>query len=266
MGIVHNNEQERLEYLLSEISKIVSSDYQIKIIKYGLQIEKSVSVFSMLHKTFAVLLYTFKWAKYTRQKVVPKVLSEFRTQMSFLLNGKAKRKKLSFINIICDAVSRKHLALLEIFLNEQSEYLLILESDAIFKNSNDVSNSLRKLQLGKSSNFPLFVSFVEPNRKSQGNLKGVHSSTNDIILQEKPWSNTACAYLINRNLAQLFVKQHSKRINSSNFALPIDWLLNSTFLKLSRAELENGKFIEFNSNPIIHGSIHYSNSWTRDLI
>jgi len=266
VGIVHNNERERLNYLRSELSKLQSSDFDFHIVEYGTQIEKAISTFSTLYKTFSVCAYTIKWAKYTNQRIIPKLKGELRTQTGFLLRGKARRDNLRRINVICDAVSRKHLALMETFLAGAAEYLIVLESDARLPDPIKFIESLKSLCLTQESDFPLWVSLVKRNLKSQGRLRGVQDSASGIITQTKPWSNTACAYLVNRALATLFVKQHSKQIYSKHLALPIDWLLNSTFLQLNQAELENGKYLEFSNGPVIHGSIHSSSSWTKGLI
>lgn len=266
LGIVHNNEQERLDYLLNELPKLQNPGFYFQIIDYGIQVEKSINLVSTLKKTFSVLDYTIRWAKYTKQSIFKKLKGEVRTQMSFMLGGKAGRKKLRKINIICDAVSRKHFGLMEDFLEGDAEYLIVLESDALLPDPVKMNQSLALLTLSQSSDFPLWVSFVQPNPKSQGEIKGFLDSASGLITQEKPWSNTACAYMVNRKLASLFINKHSNRINSKYPALPIDWLLNSTFLHLTKAELESGRYFEFDTGPVIHGSIQTSSSWTQGLI
>jgi len=266
VGIVHNNERERLNYLRNKLSRLQSSDLDFQIIEYGTQIEKTINTLSTLYKTISVCAYTIKWAKYTNQRIIPKLKGELRTQAGFLLRGKARRDNLRRINVVCDAVSRKHLALMEAFLASAAEYLIVLESDAQLPDPIKFIESIKSLSLIQESDFPLWVSFVKPNVKSQGNLRGLRESASGLITQTKPWSNTACAYLVNRALATLFVNQHSKQIYSEHLALPIDWLLNTTFLQLNQAELENGKYLEFSNGPVIHGSIHSSSSWTKGLI
>jgi hypothetical protein len=266
LGIVHNNERERLDYLVRELSKLQQSDFNFRIIEYGIQIEKSINSLSTLYKTFSIFYYTIRWAKYTNQRIFPKLKGELRTQVGFLLGGKERREKLQRINIICDAVSRKHLALMEIFLAGTAEYLIVLESDALLPNPNKMNDSLRVIGLPQHSDFPLWASFVQPNPKSQGKLRGLVDPASGFITQEKPWTNTACAYMVNRKLASLFIEKQSKRVYSAYPVLPIDWCLNSTFLQLSRAELGSGRYLEFETGPVVHGSIHSSGSWTQGLI
>ena len=150
-----------------------------------------------------------------------------------------------------ELVTRKHIRAWKHFLKSKKEIMIIFEDDAICKKDSErrLKDFLKLFNNKRYENF--FIDFaggldlneVIPKRK-------IENSMNEFILVNGIYTNTACSYLINRNLVKQLYKEY--QISKLNYSFPIDHLINKLGLKIDKKK----KFfsIHFHNPLFTHGS------------
>ena len=130
------------------------------------------------------------------------------------------------------AVSRKHQEAWAEFLESDRDLALILESDATWTQESaprlsgitdfHLANKPFYANLaGGLSTQDLSIAHLEPESSTQ--------APNGFIRYRPPVTNTSCAYLINRLMAELLLEECSA--DQASVTLGIDWLVNAVFLR-----------------------------------
>jgi len=153
-------------------------------------------------------------------------------------------------------ITSGHIKLLEDFLNSDTPVGLILEDDAGFNPSRELVSTLFDLvSFAQSVSSPSYFidvsdSFTFQELSAQHLVmlpkpKDKHDKFlgSSICATLKPFTNTCCAILYNRNMAILIlarVKNYSKIPGKRVF--PIDWMFNSILLELENSNVRVESF------------------------
>ena len=163
------------------------------------------------------------------------------------------------------AVSRKHQAAWKDFLASDLDLVLLLESDATWtpESAAGLSTAVELLTC-KSPGYVNLAGGLSARELSIAHLRPSVSGAAPpgFLRYLPPVTNTSCAYLINRPMAELLLNQC--RTHPTSSALGIDWLVNATFLEAQETRIE----IEcWHADPpvLIHGSTTgVTKSWHPD--
>ncbi len=134
-----------------------------------------------------------------------------------------------------ELITKKHIRAWEHFLNSKKEIMVIFEDDAICKK--DTERRLKKL-FNKLNNIDFdnfFIDFaggldpkdVIPKRK-------IKKCNYEFIIVKGIYTNTACSYLINRNLVKKLYEGYQR--SKLNHFFPIDHLINKLGLKINKKD------------------------------
>ena len=156
------------------------------------------------------------------------------------------------------AVTAKHVRAWRDFLESTDTELLILESDAGLTDSTTaVIQGLTKNQTSQ----PRYVNLaggLDPHTLGIEQLATkIYGPDSRLTEFPQPITNTSCAYVINRPMAQLAI-DHLER-EPADAELGIDWLWNSIFLAHQGTKIE---CLHARPPAIIHGSMQgLTKSW-----
>ena len=148
-------------------------------------------------------------------------------------------------------VTKKHIRAWEHFLKSKKEIMVVFEDDVICKNDTEkrLKDLFNKLKAFESNN--IFIDLaggykaedVIPTRK-------IKKLEDKFFIVEGIYTNTACSYLINRNLIKLLYEEYQKTKLNNSF--PIDHLINKLGLKILKKP--NLLSIHFHNPLFTHGS------------
>ncbi len=257
--IIHNNSEDRfhlrnkLKNLANKFNidliEIYKQRKNLKIkysLKYKLMILRSFFLrcfYDLIHKKdfslnfcFLILSYFFKLIKYT-------------TILAFK-NKNEVIKSYSHIKIE-SLVTQKHIRAWKHFIKSEKEILIVFEDDAICKKDTEVrlKNLLEKLENFNLDN--IFIDLAGGYKTKQIiPLRKIKKLEDGFLIVEGIYTNTACSYLINRNLIlKLFEEYKKSKLNNS---LPIDHLINKLGLRINRNL--NTSSIHYSKPLFTHGS------------
>ena len=170
----------------------------------------------------------------------------------------ARRSDSWRIRQVEKAVTGKHVRAWRDFLDSTDTELLVLESDAI---RTEATAEILTNLLRSPSERPRYVNLA--GGLDPGTL-GIDQLARDpwdvdarLTAYRRPVTNTSCAYLINRPMAQLAI-DHLDPF-PSDVELGIDWLWNAVFLSNQSAPIE---CLHAQPPAIIHGSTEgLTKSW-----
>ncbi len=157
-------------------------------------------------------------------------------------------------------ITKKHLALVRLFLESSNDFLVIFESDAIFGPVEEFAKKISFLIKTNTNNDPCWVRLSTGFDMRHLEVKSFPTEESLAIEAEllgfqayvKPTTNTSCCYMINRKMAEKIVNQFNTKWTSISME-PIDFFYNRALAKI--AKYESVLSADFISPPIIHGSI-----------
>ena len=188
------------------------------------------------------------------------VLWKFRLRLSSTFRSRSWR-----VRQIEAAVSAKHHRAWSEFAGSQASTALVIESDATWALNAD--DRLSAVIDALPSATPAYVNLAGglSDRRLDIGALSVHSNEHKpggVRKYEPAVTNTSCAYLINRPMAQLLVSY--LRSQPDDRVLGIDWLVNAAFMQ---ARESDQKVVCWHSYPpiLIHGSLMgLTQSWHPD--
>ncbi|AWW47462.1 hypothetical protein DPM17_01650 [Polynucleobacter paneuropaeus] len=236
IALIHNNNNLRNDYLRPKIDTLLSNlEEEFSCARMEVSFQTEVVPHSIPMAFIRDCLYKSldrRWRKYRllKQRLLPfdwmiffrKVLLKY----VFSLRNKAKKwAKNSYIEMI---VTAKHIRAWEQFLEMNVDYLIVFEDDVIFQESSALRLSNLLSTLGQKNK----LCYVDLGGGAELSDLMVDRL---LIYQEAeyrhykmPVTNTACAYLIGRELAEVF----SKTLVSRPWLrlIGIDWMINNIFI------------------------------------
>lgn len=241
IGLIHNNNESRIGYVRPQIFKLVEEingkviadkfeiSYQSEIVPHGFLIA--------VMRDFAYQYLGCKWRKYRLLKSL-----ELHNQIIFFKNlfvkyilnrnGFANRwKRNSAIEMM---VTDKHIRAWSQFLDSDADYLIVFEDDVVFKEDSNLRINQLLDDLSRNHfNTPCYVDLGGGCSLADLMIDRLETSNNDNYRHyQKPVTNTACAYLISRELAIKFnailTRKPWLRL------IGIDWMINSLFMSMGK--------------------------------
>ena len=239
--LIHNNSEDRI-HLRKKIMKI-AINLNIDLSEIYKQ-RKTITLNSYLKSKFIIIKikilrifynlkhkneFTFDFYFFLFKTLIK--LNKSITQLLF----KDKNEILKIYNHtkIESFVTKKHIKAWKNFLKSKKEIMIIFEDDAVCKK--DTEKRLRELLI-KLKNIEFDNIFVDlaggykldeviPSNKFL-------NSEDELIFVKGLYTNTACSYLINRNLVKKLYYEYTK--SKLNNSLPIDHLINKLGLQITR--------------------------------
>ena len=175
-----------------------------------------------------------------------------------LRTSTTRRSDMWTVRQVEKAVTAKHIRAWRDFLESTNTELLILESDA---GLTEATTAVIRELTGNPATAPRYVNLaggLDVRHLGIDHLVGNAWSV-DASLKEfqPPVTNTSCAYLINRPMAQLLIDHLHQAPGDAE--LGIDWLFNATFLANQESRIQ---CLHARPPVIIHGSLHgLTTSW-----
>lgn len=257
--LIHNNSKDRID-LRNKLNNI-SNNLNIKLIEIYKQNKNLKIKLSLKNKLIISRIYFLRIYYDFKHK------NEFSFKFSLLLLRRLIRLNNSIFNLIFqnnnktiktfkrlkieNIVTGKHIKAWEDFLKSNKQIMIVFEDDAICKKDTErrLKDLLVRMQSINYENIYIDLAGgfnpynIIPKRKIQ--------NTNDeLLLVEGIYTNTACSYLINQNLAKLLYKEYQK--TKLNKSFPIDHLINKLAMEVNKSQ--NIFSIHFHNPLFTHGS------------
>jgi hypothetical protein len=272
--LIHNNNAERnqvIKHGIISLANHIQQLYKTKIIEISYQPE--LRDHGTLLAFAGDLLYQYlgyKWAKY---RLLPPSFSRtlcetlkhvFKRYVLDKNQSLTRWRRSSSIEV---TVTDKHIRGWDAFLESGEEVLIVFEDDAIFN-----QNSIDRIYDMLTNCFTYYLDqnlYIDLAGGCALSDLGIHklalSKSGGWTAYQKPVTNTACSYLLNRTIAQNFRRELTK--NPTLRLIGIDWMMNALFMKLFRSEYgEDNRFTCFHSDPPVftHGSVtRHFEAWAR---
>jgi len=236
IALIHNNNNLRNDYLRPKINDLLSDmgeEFACARIEISFQPEIVAHSLTMAFiRDYYYKSLDRRWSKYRllKQRLLPFDWMIFfgKVLLKYIFSSRdraAKWAKNSYIEMI---VTAKHIRAWEQFLEMDSDYLVVFEDDVVFKNNSalNLSHLLRTLSVKNKLCYVDLGGGAElSDLKIDKLLKFWEKGYRHYKL---PVTNTACAYLISRELAVVF----SKTLISRPWLrlVGIDWMINNVFI------------------------------------
>lgn len=159
------------------------------------------------------------------------------------------------------AVTAKHVASWQSFLDSHHVVLIVVESDAT--TTDLLIPALKTVKKAMQDDQPTYVNIAGGLDVRDLKIEHLmHSSIPGFVSFSRPVTNTSCAYAMNREFAQRLLSFLTESPQSRE--LGIDWLFNALFLELMA---EDASVTCWHADPpaLIHGSLAgVTRSWHPD--
>jgi hypothetical protein len=144
-------------------------------------------------------------------------------------------KKNSAVEVM---VTAKHVRTWGNFLDSDADFLLCFEDDAVFKDdSYQKVNELLKLLAENHRSKPCYIDLGGGCRLSDLIIEHLEEDQDESYrYYSKPVTNTACAYLMSRQLVAIFHTILTRRPWLR--LMGIDWMMNSLFISMANDGIE----------------------------
>lgn len=240
IALIHNNNIQRYSYLLprlKQLQKVLSNYYAVHLFEISSQ--PDIAPLSFLFAIYREFLYWWlsrQWKKYCLTKPWPFYSDVIRPLKNILKNyiftTSKERCRLLKHGRIEMIVTAKHICAWKKFVEREDNFLICFEDDAVFKDDSThktvaLIESLSRetvadqgiyIDLAGGCTFEaLQVNQIECNRDA------------GFRYFVKPITNTACCYIINKKVAEVFLSEMNQSPGSK--MIGIDWLINQLFMK-----------------------------------
>ena len=143
---------------------------------------------------------------------------------------------------VARAVSAKNIRAWKRAIEEDWDYLLVLEDDVVLADTSTAEiKAVSEVLSSTSPGDLLFASVAKAlSVEDLGATELATETTDTLTWFEKPVSNTAAAYILSRGLADAFFQEvTSHRVLAAN---PADWILNHLFMRFHRRGVRIASF------------------------
>lgn len=259
IALIHNGDRDKLNQIRKKIlllSKELSKEYEVIIKEVSHQSKVTpVSLYKGIYRDIMYWRLNRQWNKY--KKVKNLFLPLDICKLLFKSLGKYFNQKKCYgwlkscsIEMI---VSKKHLLAIDNSLENNCDYLLVFEDDAVFK-EDSISRFKKILKNIKNKvNDPAYLDLaggLSIDKLQHNNLE--EDRIEEGIIYLKPVTNTACSYLINKK--QLEVFNYFITRNPELYNIGIDWLFNKIFIFQEKSNIKS-RCMHFLPSIFEHGSM-----------
>jgi len=244
-ALIHNNNQLRNDYIRPKIEELKSnmeSHFIANTIEISYQSAMKPHSFAMAFIRDGIYQHLgCKWRKYRllKSRTLRGAVNFFIASIVkyiFNANGIASRwKRNSAIEV---AVTDKHIRAWSQFLDSGADYLIVFEDDALFKSDsamrlNELLNTLSKKHLSKAC----YVDLGGGCKLADLMIGRLETSQDENYrYYKKPVTNTACAYLMSRELVDILKETLTRKPWLR--LVGIDWMMNNLFILLRERVLD----------------------------
>jgi hypothetical protein len=237
--LIHNNNQDRNFLVRKNIDSLVEAlsnfflthttevSYQKKIAPHNMSMA--------LFRRYKYQLLEHRWRAYRDQgKSLLLFLYNFIKAFykDFLYRNPDRCKNSSAIEVI---VTDKHIRAWDQFLESDSDYFLVLEDDVIFVDDSidRFCRLLKKIQQYEEIN-ALYVDLAGGVSSDELGIEKLTLTREEgLIFYQKPVTNTACAYLVNRTTVSQF--REILMDFPSHRLIGVDWMMNQLFIDMVKS-------------------------------
>ena len=224
--LIHNNEINRLSYIREKISRLIEEfpKTQIEYIEIFERSEVKLSKLQFFLRNFHLKLIQVKWLLMTNR-----VSSKNTSQIFLKIIKIARNRSRSSKNIISEIdLTFKHLAAWNYFDQNTFQELFVFESDAIIDFLDCLVNYINIFV--NNMNMQLLMGGLGYEIEELG-VDAVSHAFGDCIFHtsKQLTTNTTVFYGVKKDLVKAMLSNSSRRMR----LLPIDWMMNSLFLKLN---------------------------------
>lgn len=262
IALIHNRNEERLINARGVI-QLLCSMWNGHVSTFEIFRQPKLSTGSTLVAVSAVFqnqILQCKWKSFTQSPYLMRVLCVTMVPFHFAL-GLTKyflSRKPSNFYLIERFVTFKHIKAWEKFIQSDSSYLIVLEDDVL--PDLDIEKNIHNFfsLLCGWGNDKLYIDIAGGIPIEQLNIHQlIRDVTKGRLNFNRPVTNTAAGYALNRNLALYFLKILKVRPHFRR--LPIDWLMNSIFMESEREKIH---CMHYCPPILIHGSCYgHVDSW-----
>ncbi len=260
LALIHNHDEERNSRIRPEIARLaalLSSGHLVQTIEVAYQATlRPHDTWLAFKRDAAYQVLEYQWKKYRRLDV-----SIFRATVDAIkfLKKKYQSKNRDAVtrwrrsSAIETTVTDKHIRAWDSFLESDCDILMCFEDDAVFRaNSTDKLILVIQEVVSMSRQNNIYADLAGGCALSDLFIEHLIERKDDIFTYyQKPVTNTACAYLLNRPLVTMF-KETLVRLPSLRL-IGIDWMMNRLLMELEK----QGEICQcFHTDPtaLKHGS------------
>ncbi len=239
--IIHNNSEDRfhLRNRLKELADKLNIDLfeiykQRKLFKIKFSFEYKIIILrTYFFRIFYNLLHKKEFSVNFFYLISTSILNFIKHIINLIFKNSNEIFNVYKHFLIESLVTEKHIKAWKHFLKSKKKVMIVFEDDAICKD--DTEERLKDL-FARSKSFNFNNVFIDlagglnlddliPSRK-------IKISNDEFLLLKGIYTNTACSYLVSRNLIKLFYREYQK--TKSNKYFPIDHLINKLGLKIKK--------------------------------
>ncbi len=210
VAVVHNNEEDIPAHrVVEELRKIEAGIHHFNVSDQ--QLDDSVDLLTLAR--FAINQYRIerRWREYRQRSSVLQDIASANDTLLWMMRLVVSKKhylKARTIRQIEIAVNQKHLDAWEQFKESAFDFLLVMESDATWVNSQ--SSRLARTIESLTLDTPLYINigggFDPQALEIESLIAQREGEGGEVVLTfSKPVTNTACAYILNRPLVQILL-------------------------------------------------------------
>jgi len=246
IALIHNNNVQRNAYIRPQLEKMAGTlGTYITSEKIEVSFQPEIGSHSIAMAFMRDVMYRKldrEWHRYRRlmpptlvQDIVAFLKASF---IKYIVDRKgigASWKKISAIEVV---VTEKHVRAWGRFLDSGADYLICFEDDAVFKD--DSIQRIKGLLDFLSQGNPgarIYVDLAGGCNIDELKIDNLESSQDaSFKFYSKPVTNTACVYLMSRELVVAF---HSILTRKPWMRLMgIDWMMNSLFIQMENDRMQ----------------------------
>lgn len=246
IALIHNNNVQRNAYIRPQLEKISGGlEMYIASEKIEVSFQSEIKPHGTAMAFMRDVMYRKLDREWHRYRLL-KPLNLVRDVVGFLkcsfIKYAAKRngigaqwKRNSAIEV---TVTEKHVRAWGRFLDTDADFLICFEDDAVFKDDSvQKINELLDMLSRRNLDTPIYVDLAGGCMLDELKIGNLETGQDACFrFYSKPVTNTACAYLMSRQLVAVF---HSTLTRRPWLRLiGIDWMMNGLFIHMANDEVE----------------------------
>lgn len=260
VALIHNQEPNRIataRQCASMLSQVTGADQEVQELWWQPHPLREEQIHKLVVSDARFCVLAASWSRYLGRKCwtwlsafkffLRAKLPDYLTWSS--LKTRCRRRTIEIF------LTAKHIQAWEKFLQSEARYLAVMESDVALNEHTKarLEKELLPLLVNTSSEQALYIDLAGGCTERElgcANLSVVNIP--GFVCYEKAITNTACAYIISKPLAEKFVSAIWQVPNWRN--INADWLMNLLFMKMQSSR---GKVVCYHAQPPIfkHGSV-----------
>lgn len=240
IALIHNNDVQRCSYLLPRLDQLqrdLSNYYVTNLFKISSQPNVSpLSLSFAVCREFSYWQLSRQWKKYCLVKPWPlwsDVIRPLKNVLrKYVFTSSKERIRLLKHGRIEMIVTAKHIRAWKKFVKKEDDFLICFEDDVVFKDDSiyKMIALIECLYKEIVINQGIYVDLAGGCTFEKLQVKQIESKRDAYFRYfAKPVTNTACCYVINKQVAEVFLLEIEQ--NPDFKVIGIDWLINQLFMK-----------------------------------